>query len=147
MKTIRFHSYGGPEVLQLDDLPIPEPGAGQALVRVLNAGVNFLDVYQRTGFYRTPIPCILGSEGAGVVEKVGPKTKIQPGTRVAWPWQLGSFAEFLVAPAWKLVPVPENVADRSAAAALLQGITAQYLSETTYPAGKKTVALVHAGAG
>jgi NADPH:quinone reductase len=147
MKTIRLHSYGGPEVLQLDDIPVPEPGAGEALVRVHKAGVNFVDVYQRTGLYRTPLPCSLGSEGAGVVEKVGSKTKLQPGTRVAWPSQLGSLAEFLVAPAWKLVPVPESVDDRSAAAAMLQGITAQYLSETTYPAGKKTVALVHAGAG
>jgi NADPH2:quinone reductase len=147
MKTIRLHSYGGPEVLQLDDIPVPEPGAGEALVRVHKAGVNFVDVYQRTGLYRTPLPCSLGSEGAGVVEKVGPKTKIQSGTRVAWPSQLGSFAEFMLAPAWKLVPVPESVDDSSAAAALLQGITAQYLSETTYPAGKKTVALVHAGAG
>jgi NADPH:quinone reductase len=147
MKAIRLHSYGGPEVLQLDDIPVPEPGAGEVLVRVLKAGANFIDVYQRTGLYRTPLPCSLGSEGAGAVEKVGPKTKLQPGTRVAWPSQLGSFAEFMVAPAWKLVPVPENVDDSSAAAALLQGITAQYLSETTYPATKKTVALVHAGAG
>jgi NADPH2:quinone reductase len=147
MKAIRFHSYGGPDVLQLDDVSVPEPGAGEALVRVHTAGVNFSDVYQRTGLYRTAVPCTLGSEGVGVVEKVGPKAKIKPGTRVAWPSQLGSFAEFMVAPAWKLIPVPEPVDDRPAASALLQGITAQYLCETTYPATKKTTALVHAGAG
>jgi NADPH:quinone reductase len=147
MKAIRFHSYGGPEVLKLEEIPIPEPGTGQALVRVVTAGVNFIDVYQRTGLYKTTLPFTAGVEGAGIVEKTGPEVDIKPGRRVAWILHPGAFAEFAVVPAARLVPVPEGLDFDSAAAALLQGITAQYLCETTYPIKQGDRALVHAGAG
>ncbi len=147
MKAIRFHTHGGPEVLKLDEIPIPEPGTGQALVRVVAAGVNFIDVYQRTGLYKVALPYTCGVEGAGIVEKSGPEVDIAPGSRVAWVSHPGACAEFAVVPAARLVPVPEGLDFGSAAAALLQGITAQYLCETTYPIKQGDHALVHAGAG
>jgi NADPH2:quinone reductase len=147
MKAIRFHTYGGPEVLKLEETPIPEPGTGQALVRVAVAGVNFIDVYQRTGLYKIALPYTCGVEGAGIVEKAGPEVDIKPGSRVAWVSHPGACAEFAVVPAARLVPVPEGLDFGSAAAALLQGMTAQYLSETTYPIQEGDHALVHAGAG
>jgi NADPH:quinone reductase len=147
MKAIRFHAHGGPEVLQLEEIPVPEPGTGQALVRVVAAGVNFIDVYQRTGLYKTALPFTCGMEGAGIVEKTGPEVDITPGRRVAWILHPGAFAEFAVVPAARLVPVPEGLDFDSAAAALLQGVTAQYLCETTYSIKPGDRALVHAGAG
>ncbi len=147
MKAIRFHSYGAPEVLKLEEIPVPEPGTDQALVRVVTAGVNFIDVYQRTGLYKTALPFTGGVEGAGIVEKTGPGVEIKPGRRVAWILHPGAFAEFAVVPAARLVPVPEGLDFDSAAAALLQGIAAQYLCETTYPIKQGDRALVHAGAG
>jgi NADPH:quinone reductase len=147
MKAIRFHTYGGPEVLKLEEIPVPEPGTGQASVRVVAAGVNFIDVYQRTGLYKTALPFTCGVEGAGIVEKTGPEVDIKPGSRVAWFLHPGAFAEFAVVPAIRLVPVPEGSDFDSVAAALLQGVTAQYLCETTYPIKPGDRALVHAGAG
>jgi NADPH:quinone reductase len=147
MKAIRFHTYGGPEVLKLEEIPVPEPGTGQASVRVVAAGVNFIDVYQRTGLYKTALPFTCGVEGAGIVEKTGPEVDIKPGSRVAWFLHPGAFAEFAVVPAIRLVPVPEGLDFDSVAAALLQGVTAQYLCETTYPIKPGDRALVHAGAG
>jgi NADPH:quinone reductase len=147
MKAIRFHTYGGPEVLKLEEIAMPEPGTGQTLVRVVAAGVNFIDVYQRTGLYKTALPFTCGMEGAGIVEKAGPEVDIKPGSRVAWILHPGAFAEFAVVPAARLVPVPEGLDFDAAAAALLQGVTAQYLSETTYPIKPGDRAFVHAGAG
>ena len=147
MKAIRFHTYGGPEVLKVEEIPIPEPAAGQALVRVITAGVNFIDVYQRSGLYKIPLPYTCGVEGAGIVEKSGPEVDLKPGSRVAWVSHPGACAEFAVVPAARLVPVPEGLDFDSAAAALLQGITAQYLCETTCPIKQGDRALVHAGAG
>lgn len=147
MKAIRFHTHGGPEVLKLDETPIPEPVAGQALVRVVAAGVNFIDVYQRSGLYKIALPHTCGVEGAGIVEKAASDVDIRPGTRVAWVLHPGACAEFAVVPVARLVPVPEGLDFGSAAAALLQGMTAQYLCETTYPIKRGHYALVHAGAG
>ena len=147
MKAIRFHTQGGPEVLKLEETPIPEPGTGEVLVRVVAAGVNFIDVYQRTGLYKVALPYTCGVEGAGIVEKSGPGVDIVPGSRVAWASYPGAFAEFAVVPAARLVPVPKELDLSSAAATLLQGMTAQYLCETTYPVKKGDRALVHAGAG
>ena len=147
MKAIRFHTHGGPEVLKLEETPIPEPGTGEVLVRVAAAGVNFIDVYQRTGLYKVALPYTCGVEGAGIVEKSGPGVDIVPGSRVAWASYPGAFAEFAVVPAARLVPVPKELDLSSAAATLLQGMTAQYLCETTYPVKKGDRALVHAGAG
>jgi NADPH:quinone reductase len=147
MKAIRFHAYGGPEVLQLEEIPVPEIKPDEILVRVRAAGVNFIDIYQRTGHYKTPLPFGPGIEGAGVIEKVGEQATLRPGTRVAWTQHPGAYAEFAAVPAWKVVELPDGVDEKSAAAALAQGITAQYLSETTYPARGGDFALVHAGAG
>src|SRR5258708_23008604 len=147
MKAIRFHTRGGTEVLRLEETPRPEPEAGQALVRVVAAGVNFLDVYQRTGLYKVALPYTCGVEGAGTVEKSGPEVDIAPGSRVAWVSHPGACAEFAVVPAARLVPVPEGLDFDTAAAAPLDGLTAQYPSETTYPIKSGDRALVHAGAG
>jgi NADPH:quinone reductase len=142
MKAIRFHAYGGPEVLRLEEIQTDE-----VLVRVRAAGVNFLDAYQRIGLYKTPLPFGPGMEGAGVIEKAGSATAWKPGARVAWTQHPGAYAQFAAVPAWKVVALPDSVDDQSGAAALLQGMTAEYLCETTYPARVGDLALVHAGAG
>jgi NADPH:quinone reductase len=147
MKAIRFHACGGPEVLRLEEIPVPEVQPGEVLIRVQAAGVNFLDAYQRTGLYKTPLPFVPGMEGAGFIEKSEPEARLKPGTRVAWAEHPGAYAQFAAIPAWKVVELPEEVDARTGAAALLQGMTAEYLCETTYPARAGDVALVHAGAG
>src|SRR5258708_6556833 len=147
MKAVRLHSFGGPEVLRFEEIPVPEPGENQALVRVMAAGVNFIDVYQRTGFYKVPLPHPAGMEAAGVVEKIGPEFDITPGARVAWAMAAGAYAEFAAVPSARLVPIPDHVGFDAAAAVMLQGMTAHYLSESTFPAKSGDTALVHAGAG
>ncbi|MBC7920464.1 MAG: quinone oxidoreductase [Ferruginibacter sp.] len=148
MKAIYLTQYGGPDVLHYQDRPVPEPRAGEALVKIRASGVNFIDVYQRTGRYPGALPFILGMEAAGVVEAVGPDvTEVRPGDRVAYATHPGSYAAYAVVPAAKLVPVPAEVDDRSAAAAMLQGMTAHYLSHSTYPIQAGDTVLVHAGAG
>lgn len=147
MKAIQFHSYGGPEVLRLEEIPVPKIKPDEVLVRVHAAGVNFVDIYQRAGLYKTPLPFGPGIEGAGIIEKTGSETALKPGIRVAWTQHPGAYAQFAVVPAWKVVALPDEIDERSAAAALAQGITAEYLCETTYPVRAGDVALVHAGAG
>jgi NADPH2:quinone reductase len=147
MKAVRIHTFGGPEVLQLDEAPQPEPSENQALVRVMTAGINFIDVYQRSGLYKVPLPYTPGMEGAGTVEKAGPGCDLAPGSRVAWAMAPGAYAEYATVPAAKLVPIPEGVGFEAAAAVMLQGMTAHYLSESTFPAKSGDVAVVHAGAG
>ena len=147
MKAIRFHAYGGPEVLHLEEIPVPEIQPDEVLVRVHAAGVNFLDTYQRTGLYKTPLPFVPGMEGAGIVEKAGTNTRLRPGTRVAWAQHPGAYAQFVAVPVWKVAVLPDEVDEISGAAALLQGMTAQYLCETTYSVQTGDLALVHAGAG
>lgn len=148
MKAIRIHEYGGPEVMRLEDLPTPDARPGQLLVRVEAVGVNYLDTYQRSGQYKVPLPCSLGSEGAGVVEAVGPGvTGVQSGTRVVWAGIPGSYATHALVPADKAVPVPPGIDARPAAAVMLQGMTAHYLARSTYPLKAGDTCLVHAGAG
>jgi NADPH:quinone reductase len=147
MKAIRIHTNGGPEVLQLEEIAIPEIQPGEVLIRVHAAGVNYLDIYQRTGLYKTALPFVGGMEGSGVIEKAGSETSLKTGTRIAWTQHPGAFAEFAAVPAWKVVPLPDGVDYRAGAAVLLQGMTAEYLCETTYPAKAGDIALVHAGAG
>src|ERR1700724_1717355 len=147
MKAIRFHTYGGPEVLRLEEIPVPEIKPDEVLVRVHAAGVNYIDLYHRTGLYKNPLPFGPGIEGAGIIEKAGSETEFKPGIRVAWTQHPGAYAQFAAVPAWKMVALPDGVDERTGAAALAQGITAEYLSETTYPARPGDVALVHAGAG
>ena len=148
MRAIRVHEYGGPEVLQLEEVTLPEPGGGEALVTVEAAGVNFIDVYHRTGLYPGALPFTPGMEAAGVVEAVGPGVyEVEVGDRVAYAMERGSYAERAVVPAWKLVRLPEGLDAEAGAAAMLQGMTAHYLTRSTYPLAGGETALVHAAAG
>jgi NADPH:quinone reductase len=148
MKAIQVKQVGGPEVMELVELPIPEPKPNEAVVKLAAAGVNFIDVYFREGRYKAPLPFVLGQEGAGVVTAVGSEVKsVKVGDRAAWTGLLGSYAEYEAVPADRLVPVPEGVSDQQAAAAMLQGMTAHYLSHDTYPLKKGETALIHAAAG
>jgi NADPH:quinone reductase len=148
MRAIRVHEVGGPEVLKVEEVAEPKPGKGEARVRVTASGVNFIDVYFRTGAYPTTTPFTPGMEGAGVVEEVGPGVSgVKPGDRVAWAMHLGSYAEQAIVPAWKLVPVPDGVELEVASAVMLQGMTAHYLTHSTFPIESGQKALVHAGAG
>jgi len=148
MKAIRIDGFGGPEVLRLAEVPDPVPGAGQVAVRVEFAGVNFIDVYHRTGLYPNPLPLVPGQEGAGVVEERGSGVDtLREGDRVAWTGIPGSYAERVVMPAERAVVVPSGVGSDTAAAVMLQGLTAHYLSSSTFPLGKGHVCLIHAAAG
>jgi NADPH:quinone reductase len=150
MKAVRVHDFGGPEVLKLEELPIPQPGPGQALVKIEASGVNFIDVYHRTGLYPASLPRLMGVEGAGVVEAVGPEaTEVQAGDRVAYAFTgaPGAYGEYALVPAARLVTLPHTVDSRTAAAAMLQGMTAHYLTRSTYPLTKGDSCLIHAAAG
>ena len=148
MRAIRVEFTGGPEVLRLIELPTPAPGKGQALVRVEAAGVNFIEIYQRTGLYKLPLPFTPGQEGAGVVEAVGEGvTEVRAGERVAWAGAIGSYATHQLLPAARLVPVPRGLDSRTAAAAILQGMTAHYLVTDTFPLRPGHMCLIHAAAG
>jgi NADPH2:quinone reductase len=148
MRAIRVHQYGGPEAMKLEEVPVPKAGPGQALVRLEASGVNFIDVYQRTGLYKGELPVRLGLEGAGVVEEVGPGvTGVRVGERVAWTGVPGSYATHNVVPADRLVTLPSGVESRTGAAAMLQGMTAHYLAFSTYPLKPGDACVVHAAAG
>ncbi|WP_435018204.1 quinone oxidoreductase family protein [Tundrisphaera sp. TA3] len=148
-KAIRIHEVGGPEVLRWEDIEVGEPGEGQARIRHTAVGVNFIDTYHRSGLYPLPLPTGLGSEGAGVVEAVGPGvTVVKPGDRVAYAGgPPGSYAESRLIPAQILVPIPDGVPDQIAAAVMLKGMTAQYLIRRTYPVQAGETVLFHAAAG
>ncbi|HYT10488.1 MAG TPA: quinone oxidoreductase [Mycobacteriales bacterium] len=148
MRAVVLRRHGGPEVLEVVDRPDPEPGPGELLVDVGAAGVNFIDVYHRTGAYPVELPFVLGSEAAGTVAAVGEGVLgIEPGDRVAWAMRPGAYAQRAVVPAAVAVPVPAGVPDEDAAALLLQGMTAHYLTHSTYPVQPGDTVLVHAGAG
>lgn len=148
MKAIQIREIGGPEVLQLVELPIPAPGPGQVLIRVEAIGVNFIEVYFRKGQYKATFPLVPGSEAAGTVEELGPGVNgFKAGDAVASVGVLGSYAEYALVPAAQLVKVPKDLSPEHAAAALLQGMTAHYLAYSTYPLKAGDTALVHAGAG
>ncbi|HEY0151383.1 MAG TPA: quinone oxidoreductase [Longimicrobium sp.] len=148
MTAVRLHETGGPEAFRTERVPVPEPGPGEALVRIDATGVNFIEVYQRTGLYKVPLPATLGGEGAGEVVEVGAGVdEVRAGDRVAWAGGFGAYAEYALVPAAKLVPLPAGVSARLGAAVMLQGLTAHYLATSTYPlrAGERCV--VHAAAG
>jgi len=148
MKAIRVNQVGGPEAMQIADLPIPQPKANEAVVKLAASGVNFIDVYVREGRYKAPLPVVPGQEGAGVVTAIGADVQsIKVGDRVAWTSILGAYAEYAAVPADRLVLIPNGVTDQQAAAAMLQGMTAQYLSHDTYPLKQGETALIHAAAG
>jgi NADPH2:quinone reductase len=152
MRAIQISHTGGPEVLELRDVPTPAPAAGQALVRIEASGVNFIDTYYREGRYPSPLPFIPGQEAAGTVEALGPEIPGQPnpfkvGDRVAWCSVPGTYAEYALAPTARLVRVPDGVTSQQAAASLLQGMTAHYLAFSLYPIQSGDPVLIHAGAG
>jgi NADPH2:quinone reductase len=147
MKAIRVHQTGGPEELRLEDVPLPEPGPGQARVKLHAIGVNFIDVYHRTGLYKQPLPFTPGGEGAGVVTAVGPDAGVAIGDRVAWAGGTGAYAEECLVAADRLLPVPPGLEWDEAAAAPLQGMTAHYLAIDTYRIKAGDTVLVHAAAG
>jgi NADPH:quinone reductase len=149
MKAIRVNEHGGPEVLSYEDVQIPEPGPGEARVRLAASGVNYIDVYQRTGTYPMDLPFTLGLEGAGEVEAVGEGVEeISPGDHVAFAMTPGAYAEYVVVPAERLVPFNVTLVEaRVAAAVMLQGMTAHYLTHSTFPVEEGQTVLVHAAAG
>jgi NADPH2:quinone reductase len=148
MQAIQVKQPGGPETLELVDLPVPQPKANEAVVKLSASGVNFIDVYFREGRYKAPLPFVLGQEGAGAVAAVGCEViSVKIGDRVAWFGLLGSYAEYAAVPADRLVSIPAGISDQQASAAMLQGMTAHYLSHDTYPLKRGETALVHAAAG
>jgi len=148
MKAVYVEKIGGPENLIYADLPKPEPGPGQALVKIAASGVNFIDVYFRIGLYPATPPVVLGSEGAGTVEAVGPDVaNVRVGDRVAYAMARGSYAEHALVPAWQLVTIPASVDFQTGAAAMVQGMTAHYLTHSTYPLKSGDSCLIHAAAG
>jgi NADPH2:quinone reductase len=148
MKAIQVKVAGGPENMELVEAPTPTPGPKQALVKIAASGVNFIDVYFRTGLYKADPPIAIGQEAAGTVEAVGPEvTEVAPGDRVAYAMTRGSYAEYAVVPAWALVKIPAHVDFSTAAAAMLQGMTAHYLTHSTYPLKSGDTCLVQAAAG
>ena len=148
MKAIQVKQVGGPEVMELVDLPVPEPKVNEAVVKLAASGVNFIDVYNREGRYQVPLPFTPGQEGAGEVVSVGKDVKlVRTGDRVAWTSALGAYAEYAAVPADRLVSIPAGVSDQQAAATMLQGMTAHYLVYDTYPLKRGETALVHAAAG
>jgi NADPH2:quinone reductase len=148
MKAVQVSEAGGPEKMRVVEIPVPEPAPGQALVKISASGVNFIDVYFRSGLYKSELPIALGSEGAGTVEAVGlGVTEVAPGDRVAYAMPRGSYAEYALAPAAQLVPLPAGVDFETAAAAMLQGMTAHYLTHSTRPLKSGDTCIVHAAAG
>jgi len=148
MKAVFVEQTGGVENLKFGDMPKPSPGAGQALVKIAASGVNYIDVYHRMGIYPMPLPAVLGSEGAGIVEAIGPEVSdLAPGDRVAYAMTRGSYAEYAVVPAWQLVKIPAAIDLPTAAAAMLQGMTAHYLTHSTYLLKTGDSCLIHAAAG
>jgi NADPH:quinone reductase len=148
MKAIQVAKTGGPEVLTLTDLPIPKPKPNEAVVKIAASGVNFIDVYFREGRYPSPLPFTDGQEAAGTVTDVGSDVKtVKAGDRVAYSNVIGTYAEYAAVPAERLVRVPDKITDQQAAATMLQGMTAHYLSHATHPLKPGETALVHAAAG
>ena len=148
MQAIQITAFGGSDALALVDLPVPDPGPGQVLIKVAHAGVNYIDTYHRTGLYPLELPLVIGLEGAGTVTAAGEGVAgLGAGDRVAWSSVSGSYAQYLLAPAEQVVKVPDGVGLRNAAAAMLQGMTAHYLCKSTYPLQAGQWCLIHAGAG
>jgi len=148
MKAVRIHTPGGPEVLTYEDAPEPRPKAGEAVVKVDAAGLNYIDVYYRSGLYKAELPMTLGMEAGGVVTAVGPNvTEVKVGDKVAYTGVPGAYAQYAAVPAQRLVTLPAGVSTKQGAAAMLQGMTAHYLACSTYPLKKGDTCLVHAAAG
>ena len=147
-KAIRIQRHGGPEVLEYKEVPLEAPGPGEARLKQTAVGLNYIDIYHRSGLYPLKLPSGLGTEGAGVVEAIGSGvTEVKPGDRVAYAGPLGAYAQMRVVPADRLVKLPKAIDDRTAAAIMLKGLTAHYLLRRTFPVKPGQVLLVHAAAG
>src|SRR4051812_43969153 len=147
-KAVRYHKQGGPEVLQLDDVQVGEPGAGQVRIRHTAIGVNFVDTYQRSGLYPMQLPAVAGNEAAGVIDAVGPDVKdLKKGDRACYTGIPGSYCDLRVVPADRLVKIPDGISEEQVASMLLKGLTVHYLIFTTYPVKKGETVLWHAAAG
>src|SRR4030095_2921616 len=148
MKAVRIHTFGGPEVMQVEEVPTPSPQAGQVLVRLAAAGLNYIDIYQRSGLYPNALPYTMGLEGSGLVAAIGPNvTGFKEGDPVAYTGIPGSYAEYVLVPADRLVQMPKGLDVKIGAAAMLQGMTAHSLACATYPLKPGDTCLVHAAAG
>ena len=148
MKAVRFHTNGGPEVLKYEEVDTPKPKNNEALIKLEAAGVNYIDIYQRSGQYATPLPTTAGGEGSGTVVEIGSEvSEVAIGDLVAYTGPLGAYAEYAVVPAWRLVKLPVSVSPSTAAALMLQGMTAHYLTHSTYPLKSGDTCLIHAAAG
>ncbi len=148
MKAIRVYETGGPEKLSYEDVPLPKPGPGQARIKIHAIGLNFIDIYFRTGIYKTTLPFTPGMEAAGIVDEVGEQVSdIKAGDRVAYALNMGAYAEYALVNAWQLVKLPDGIDFQMAAAVLLQGMTAHYLVFSTFPLRSGETAVVHAAAG
>lgn len=148
MKSVRVHQFGGLDALKVEDVPLPQPQEGETRIKVEAIGVNFLDIYQRMGRYQGSLPFTLGQEAAGIVDAIGPNVSdVKVGDRVAYASVQGSYTEYAIVPEWRLVHIPAGVDARQAAAAMVQGMTAHYLTFSTYPLQAGETALVHAAGG
>src|SRR5207253_6251957 len=148
MKAVRVHTPGGPDVLKYEDVPEPQPKAGEAIVRIDAAGLNYVDVYYRSGLYKAELPMTLGMEAGGTVAAVGPNvTEVKVGDKVAYTGVPGAYAEYAAVPAARLVQLPTGLTTKHGAAMMLQGMTAHYLACSTYPLKSGDTCLVHAAAG
>lgn len=148
MNAIRIHKHGPPKVLRYETAPLPEPGEGEVRVKIEAAGLNFIDIYHRLGNYPSQLPFTPGMEGAGVVDALGPGvTELQPGDRVTYAMVKGAYTEYAIVPAWRAAPIPDGIGTDQAAAVMLQGMTAHYLTHDSYPLSDGDTALVHAAAG
>lgn len=148
MKAVRFHTNGGPEVLKYEEVDTPKPKNDEALIKLEAAGVNYIDIYQRSGQYPTPLPTTAGGEGSGTVVAIGSEvSEVAIGDVVAYTGPLGAYAEYAAVPAWRLVKLPASINPSTAAALMLQGMTAHYLTHSTYPLKPGDICLIHAAAG
>ena len=154
MRAVGVNAFGGPEMLEVFNVPVPEPGKSEALVKLAFAGINFIDIYMRSGryaksgTYKTPLPMVLGMEGAGEIVKLGAGVDgLAVDDRVAWCITRGTYADYAAVPAWKLVKVPDDIPLDVATTLQLQGCTAHYLTHSAYPLKEDDICLVHAGAG
>ena len=147
MYAVRLHEYGDREVLNYEKIETPTPNSGEVLIKTEAIGVNFIDIYHRTGSYAGELPFVPGMEAAGIVDSIGPGVDFNIGDRVAYAMCMGSYAQYVVVPSWKVVTLPKGVNSQLGAAVMLQGMTAHYLSHSTYSLGSKDTALVHAAAG
>jgi len=148
MRAIRVHEFGGIEVLKVDELPLPEPAAGEARIKLEAVGVNFIDIYHRSGAYKGNLPLTLGQEAAGIVDALGADTRgVKPGDRVVYASVQGSYADFAIVPVERLVSIPSGLDTKLACASYLQGLTAHYLTYSTFPLQPGQTVLVHAAAG